>query len=81
MLHVVVTSPERVLFDGSARSVLFPGEQGTFEVLTLHRPLVSLLSAGAVAIDGKAIAIRRGVVRVADDEVTAIVELPVAQNR
>lgn len=75
MLHVVVTSPERVLFDGSARHVIFPGEQGTFEVLTLHRPLVSLLSAGKVSIDDKTIPIRRGVVRVADDAVTAIVEL------
>ena len=77
MLHVVVTSPERVLFDGPAGHVIFPGEQGTFEVLTLHRPLVSLLAAGPVSIDGKRIAIRRGVVRVANDEVTAIVELPV----
>ena len=76
MLHIVVTSPERVLFDGTARSVIFPGEQGTFEVLTLHRPLVSLLTAGTMYIDGRAIPIRRGVMRVTNDEVTTIVELP-----
>ena len=75
-LEVVVTSPERVVFAGTARSVIFPGEQGTFEVLPLHRPLVSRLLAGAVVIDGKAFGIRRGVVRVADDSVTAVIELP-----
>ena len=74
-LEVVVTSPERVVFAGSARSVSLPGEQGTFEVLPLHRPLVSRLLAGTVMIDGRAFGIRRGVVRVADDTVTAVVEL------
>ena len=74
-LNVFVTSPDRVLFDGAARSAIFPGEQGTFEVLPLHRPLVSRLLAGRVAIEGRTFPIRRGVVRVADDVVTAVVEL------
>lgn len=75
MLHVIVTSPERVLFDGSARSVIFPGEQGTFEVQMLHRPLVTRLVRGVIVIDEKqAMAIRRGLVRVGEDEVTAAVE-------
>ena len=76
LLEVLVTSPERVLFTGTAQSVIFPGEQGTFEVLPLHRPLVSRLLAGMVVIDGQSFGIRRGVVRVADDTVTAVVELP-----
>lgn len=74
-LSVLVTSAERVLFDGTAESASFPGEQGTFEVLPLHRPLVSRLLAGMVTIDGRSFAIRRGVARVADDAVTAVVEL------
>lgn len=73
-LEVMVTSPERVLFAGTAHSVVFPGEQGTFEVLPLHRPLVSRLVAGPVIVDGRPMEIRRGVVRVADDTVTAVVE-------
>ena len=75
MLHVVVTSPERLLFDGTARRVVFPGEQGTFEVLPLHRPLISRLIRGAMEIDDARFGILRGIVRVADDEVTAVVEL------
>ena len=74
VLNVVVTSPERVLFDGTAKTFSAPGEQGTFEVLPLHRPLMSRLLAGVVVVDGRGFPIRRGVVRVADDMITAVVE-------
>ncbi len=76
MFAILVTSPDRVLFEGRASTASFPGEQGTFEVLTLHRPLVSRLVSGEVAVDGKRVTIRRGIVRIADDVVTAVVELP-----
>ena len=81
MLHVVMTSPERVLFDGTARRVVFPGERGTFEVLPLHRPLLSRLVGGVVEVDEQVFRVRRGVVRVADDVVTAVVELPAGRDR
>ena len=76
LLTVLITSADRVLFQGTAKSVVFPGEQGTFEVLPVHRPLVSRLVTGAMEINGQELAIRRGVMRVADDVVTAVVELP-----
>ena len=75
MLHVTVTSPERVVFDGPARCAIFPGERGTFEVLPMHRALISRLTSGIVEIDGKILRIQRGVVRVAEDQVTAVVEV------
>ena len=75
LLNVRVTSPERVLFDGTARSLTAPGERGTFEVLPLHRPLISRLLSGVLTVDARAFPIHRGVVRVADDVVTAVVEL------
>ncbi len=75
MLQVLVTTPEGVLFDGTAQRVVFPGEQGTFEVLPLHRPLVSRLMRGIIEINDGAFGIRRGVVRIAHDMVIAIVEL------
>ena len=52
-----------------------PGERGTFEVLPLHRPLVSCLVDGVVEIDGKRLRIRRGVARVSEDDVVVVVEL------
>ena len=75
MLRVMVTSPERVLFDGPAQFAIFPGEEGTFEVLPLHRPLISRLAAGTLVVEGQVFRIKRGAVRVGDDVVTAVVEL------
>lgn len=75
MLNVLVTSPERVLFEGMAGSVSVPGEHGTFEILMGHRPLISRMRAGMMVVDRQAFAIRRGAVRVADGTVTVVVEL------
>ena len=75
MLHVIVTSPDRLLYEGPAHRAAFPGEQGVFEVLPLHRPIISRLQAGALEINDAVIPIRRGIVRVADDVVTAVVEM------
>lgn len=75
MLNVVLTSPEKVLYEGAAESVIAPGELGTFEVLPQHRPLVSRLLAGTVTIDDNAYAIHRGVLGVANDMVAVVVEL------
>ena len=77
MLQVTIASAERVLFEGPARSVRFPGEQGIFEVLPFHHALVSRLLPGQVVIDDQQpIPIRRGLIRIAADIVSAVVELP-----
>ena len=74
MLDVVIVTPQRVLFSGQAGQVIFPGAQGVFEVLPFHRSIVSLLLPGIILVDEQPIAISRGVVKVAFDAVTAIVE-------
>ena len=75
-LEVMITSASQVLFKGTARSLIVPGESGTFEVLPLHRPIMSRLLAGVILVDDRPLPIRRGVVRVADDVVTVVVEMP-----
>ena len=75
MLNVLVTSPEKVLYEGTAGRVVAPGEQGTFEVLPLHRPLVSRLLAGPLVVDNTTYPIERGVLSIADDNLTVVVEL------
>ncbi len=74
MIDVIVLSSEAMLFEGKATRVILPGEQGVFEVYLLHRPLVSRLLPGAVIVDGKVLPIRRGVVKVGRNSVTALVE-------
>ena len=68
-------SLQDILYQGKARQVIFPGEQGMFEVLPSHRSIVSLLLPGTIVIDeSQVFPIERGVVKVAFDQITAIVE-------
>ena len=72
---VLLTSPEKVLFDGKAQSMILPGEQGVFEILTNHKPLMSRIFRGEIVIDGGTLLpIQRGIVRVLLNQVTVIVE-------
>jgi F0F1-type ATP synthase epsilon subunit len=64
-----------VLYDGEARSVVLPGDQGEFELLDLHVPIVSLLRPGRVVVDWKtAIDIRKGMVKFDQGQCVVIVE-------
>lgn len=74
MITVSILTSQKVLFQGQASSIIFPGEEGTFEVLPFHRPLVSRLLSGLIWVDEQAISIRKGVVKVDSDTVTALVE-------
>src|SRR5688500_6732602 len=75
-LSVLITTADRVLFTGKAQSMVCPGEEGTFEILPLHRALISRLGPGELEVDRRVLAIQRGIVRVANDVVTMVVELP-----
>ncbi|MBE6249644.1 MAG: ATP synthase F1 subunit epsilon [Prevotella sp.] len=48
MLKLKIVSPERIEFDGEVESVLVPGSQGQFEILTNHAPIISTLDKGVV---------------------------------
>lgn len=74
MLEVVIISPEKIIFEGKAESVILPGDQGTFEVQTYHKPLLSRLLGGLVVVDGVAFPIRRGLAKVRDNKVTIVSE-------
>ena len=73
MLEVKILAPGGFLFTGKADHVILPGEQGVFEVLPFHRPLLTRLLAGVIRVDGKSLPIERGAVRVERNTVTAVV--------
>lgn len=75
MLKLKIVSPEKIVFEGEAESVLAPGTLGQFEVLTDHAPIISTLEAGElsyktttglerVEILGGFISVKRNVVNV-----------------
>lgn len=76
MLDVILLTAEKVLFRGNANRVIFPGEQGTFEVCPFHRSIFSRLLPGQVIVEDQAFTILRGVVKVEQDAVISIVEAP-----
>lgn len=50
-LHCVITSPEGLIFEGEARSVIVPAIDGELGIFPRHAPLVGLLGAGELRID------------------------------
>ena len=74
MLDVVVATPERVLFEGEAKSLVLPGEQGIFEILSFHKPIISRLISGRILVDEQAFLIRRGIAGFDNNRAMIIVE-------
>ncbi len=73
-LDVSIVTPQGILFEGKAQSVILPGEKGVFEVLPNHKPLLSRLLSGEIMIDDQSISIRRGCVKVALNRILVIAE-------
>ncbi len=71
---VLILTLDRVIFEGTAKSLILPGESGTFEILPYHKRLLSRLVKGPLILDGATFPIRRGVAKVGLNEVTIIVE-------
>lgn len=74
LLDVYVINPRGVVFEGKAKSVIVPGEQGVFEVAVFHRPILSRLLFGTVFVDNQSFPIRRGVIKVSKNKVAIITE-------
>lgn len=53
MYHLQVFTPEKIAVDEEVLSLIAPGKEGYFGVLTNHAPLISLLKAGVLIITRK----------------------------
>ena len=73
-LEVSILSPKEIIFEGEARSLIVPGEQGVFELLSFHKRILSRLISGTLVLDGQSIYIKRGVIKVNQNKVTVLVE-------
>ena len=75
MLELIIMNENKALFEGRARSVMLPGEQGVFELLPYHKPLLSRLIGGKVIINNEQeFPVRRGIVGFNLNRATVIVE-------
>ena len=79
VLKVSVISPERVLFNGEASSLVAPAYDGEVGILPRHAPMLTLLGRGVLRLEGGAggeqrFSIDGGFLQVADDEVRVVTE-------
>lgn len=75
MFEVSIMNQAQVIFDGVANRVILPGDYGEFEVLSFHRPIVSLLRKGEIIIDEMGFPVSKGIARFDDEKLVALVEL------
>ena len=74
MFKVSIFDQERKLYEAMAFQVSLPGVEGELAVLDFHAPMISLLRAGRVSVDGKYLRIRQGVAMVDRNELRVLVE-------
>ncbi len=76
MLTVSVISPEAVLFEGQAESVVAPAFDGQLGILTGHAPMVTLLGKGELRLGdaGTTFHVEGGFLQVVDDVVRVVTE-------
>jgi F-type H+-transporting ATPase subunit epsilon len=75
MLKVSVISPEAILFEGEAASVVAPAFDGEVGILTGHAAMITTLGKGKLRLgDGQSFAIEGGFMQVADNEVRVVTE-------
>jgi F-type H+-transporting ATPase subunit epsilon len=77
MLKVSVISPESVLFEGEADSVVAPAFDGEVGILTGHAPLMALLGDGKLRLgsgSGRTFKVSGGFMQVLDNQVRVVTE-------
>ena len=78
-LQVRVVSPDSVLFDGPAVSVVAPAWDGTLGILPRHAPMIALLGSGELSIDrpgggSERFFVAGGVLKVEGDDLMILAE-------
>jgi len=78
MLKVSVISPESVLFEGEATSVVAPAFDGEVGILENHAPMMTLLGTGSLRLDSasgeKRFNIEGGFLQVVENNVRIVTE-------
>ncbi len=81
-MYLEIITPDEKIFEGEVESTIFPGSDGSFQILNGHAPLISSLTAGDVKIvslvDKKPkethYAIDGGIVEVLNNKVVVLAE-------
>ncbi|MDP1802438.1 MAG: ATP synthase F1 subunit epsilon [Bacteroidota bacterium] len=49
-MKIEIITPDKKLYEGTIKSAVFPGSEGSFGVLNNHAPLIGTLKAGKIEL-------------------------------
>lgn len=49
-MKLEIVTPDKKLFEGSVKSAVFPGQEGSFGVMNGHAPMIATLKSGKVVL-------------------------------
>ena len=78
-MDIEIITPDTVLYQGEAKAVVFPGIDGSFEILNSHAALISALANGNIKLTDASdkvenFAINGGVVEILNNKVLVLAE-------
>ncbi len=83
--HVKIVAPTGTFYDGTAESLVAPGELGSFGILANHAPMIAALTDGVLKIDAAGaitwLVVGPGVLEVSEGNVSVLADrAEVAKN-
>jgi F-type H+-transporting ATPase subunit epsilon len=79
MFRVLLSTPDKTFFNGSADSVVCPGPEGYFGILARHAQMVAAVGIGILKIDSEGVSrlfvVDGGVVEVTPEETAVMADL------
>ncbi|HET7632697.1 MAG TPA: ATP synthase F1 subunit epsilon [Gemmatimonadaceae bacterium] len=83
MLNISVISPEKVLYEGTADTVVAPAFDGQVGILTGHAPMMTLLGKGELRVglgdDARRFDVEGGFLQVVENRVRVVTERATAR--
>ena len=77
-MYLKIISPEKIIFESKITKVTLPGEEGAFQVLKNHAPIISFLTEGSIkgVADNKSFSFKivNGIVKVNDNNILALID-------
>jgi F-type H+-transporting ATPase subunit epsilon len=80
--RLTVLSPNELIYEKEVHSVFLKGDEGEFEILAYHYPLISVLKEGDIVIDwNERLFIKSGVARFFANECTILIEEQIVKTK
>ena len=74
--RLAILDIDSIIYKKEVKSVFIPGDQGEFELLPCHYPLLSLLKEGDIIINWEdVVSVKRGIVKFLRNDCVIVVEM------